>query len=52
MRDNEGKAGGSTTQAFDNNCGLASDATLHKPFDHDELIRIVDDLLASPKQAE
>ena len=28
------------------------DATLHKPFDHDELIGIVDDLLAGPKQGE
>ena len=28
------------------------DATLHKPFDHGELIRVVNDLLATPKQAE
>ena len=28
------------------------DATLHKPFDHGELIRVVDDLLAQPKAAD
>ena len=28
------------------------DATLHKPFDHDVLIGVVNDLLAKPKQVE